>query len=588
MSSKNKETVASSREADRTEPSRRQALQWVFGLGAGTVALAGCGGSGGGGGFMPQPTPTPKPTPDTLPEAPVVRAQEGRIDLTFHARMAPQNLRVARTTQAVYPGPSAEVQATLRGFDGNAMGPTLELTAGDLLRVRLVNELPANSGRSSLEALNYPNSTNLHFHGLHVDPREIRAGVFGDYVVDTADAGVRPGQERQHELHIPSHHAPGVHWYHPHMHGSTTIQVASGMFGAILIRHPSDRFASAARERVMFVHKTFLSDKKSTIDGLVDAMGSASDFMLNGAYQPTLVMRPGEVQKWHFINSDIFYPFSPVLDEHTLWAYARDGNVYQERFRALTPASAGKPDNQNWPGNDIFPGGRHSIVVQASRQPGSYLLRNYNPQSGKTEVVARVVVEGEPVESALPTPQDLPKLPDLYSPITDEELARAGGRQRHLVLAILDKHSQLLAHKPEGEVWTASPEDGTPVLEGNVFATGDYQDGALQLAPYQSELTPMQTVAFDAVEEWTLYNPNGYAHPFHIHVNDSYVVRVNGEPVTPFWADTLPVPTGSIEPLKFGSLTFRMRFTDFRGKFVWHCHALDHEDLGMMQLVEIV
>lgn len=37
-----------------------------------------------------------------------------------------------------------------------------------------------------------------------------------------------------------------------------------------------------------------------------------------------------------------------------------------------------------------------------------------------------------------------------------------------------------------------------------------------------------------------------------------------------------------------GSLTFRMRFTDFTGKFVWHCHALDHEDLGIMELVEVV
>ena len=39
---------------------------------------------------------------------------------------------------------------------------------------------------------------------------------------------------------------------------------------------------------------------------------------------------------------------------------------------------------------------------------------------------------------------------------------------------------------------------------------------------------------------------------------------------------------------KPNSVTFRMRFTDFTGKFVWHCHALDHEDMGMMELVEVV
>ena len=570
-------------------PSRRQALQWVLGLGAGTLALAGCGGSGGGG-FVPlPPTPAPTPTADTLPEAPVVRAQDGRIDLSLHARLAERRVRVARSTAPDCPTPATELQAMLRGFDGLPMGPTLELAAGDMLRLRLVNELPANTRQSSLEALNFQNSTNLHFHGLHVDPREIRPGVFGDYVVDSADAGVRPGETRQHELLIPAHHMPGVHWYHPHLHGATTVQVASGMFGAILVRHLGDRFGAGLRERVMFVHKTFVGPGKERIDGLNDAMAPASDFLLNGAHQPTLVMRPGEVQKWHFVNADIFYPFSPVLDGHTLWAYARDGNLYQGRFRALTPATASKPDNQNWPGNDIFPGARHSIVVQASHEPGTFLLRSHNPQSGRDEVVARVVVEGTPVQATLPTPQELPAF-EAYAPITDEELARAGGRQRHLVLAIVPKTSPLLAPRPEGESWTAPPEDGTPALENSVFATGSYEGGALQLAPYQSVLTPTQTVALDAVEEWTLYNPNGYAHPFHIHVNDACVVRVNGEPVTPFWADTLPVPTGSTatDPPTFGTLTFRMRFTDFAGKFVWHCHALDHEDLGMMQLVEIV
>ena len=591
----------------RSKTSRRQAIQWFFGLGAGALTLASCGGGGGNDGlpFGPVPTPEPNPSPapapapapaplptptdDTLPEAPVVRAQNQRVDITLHARESLRQVPVARTAAASYPAAATTLNATLRGFEGRSFGPTLELTGGDLLRVRLINELKANSHQSSLEALNFQNSTNLHFHGLHVDPREVRPGVFGDYVVDTSDAGVRPGQERQHELLIPTDHTPGVHWYHPHLHGSTTVQVASGMFGAILIRHPDDVFAASAKERIIFVHKTFLGPK-TTIDGFNDSTSPASDFLLNGAFQPTLVMRPGEVQKWHFINSDIFFPFSPVLDDHTLWSYARDGNVYQGRFRALTPETSGKPTEQNWPGNDIFPGARHSIIIQASRQPGTYMLQNHNPQTGKAEIVARVVIEGTPVEERMPEARELPVFPLAYAPITDEELANAGGRQRHLVLAGLPKSSPLLAAKPVDEQWTASSEDQTPALENTVFATGDYASGTLQLAPYQSVLTPTQTVAFDSVEEWTIYNPNGYAHPFHIHVNDSYVVRINGVPIDPIWADTLPVPTGSIvnNVPKFGTVTFRMRFSDYRGKFVWHCHALDHEDLGMMQLVDIV
>jgi FtsP/CotA-like multicopper oxidase with cupredoxin domain len=76
-------------------------------------------------------------------------------------------------------------------------------------------------------------------------------------------------------------------------------------------------------------------------------------------------------------------------------------------------------------------------------------------------------------------------------------------------------------------------------------------------------------------------------HPFHIHVNPCYVNKVNGQPIEPYWADTIALP-------RFGSLaaptsvTFRTRFLDFKGTFVMHCHMAAHEDMGMMQAVEIV
>jgi FtsP/CotA-like multicopper oxidase with cupredoxin domain len=101
------------------------------------------------------------------------------------------------------------------------------------------------------------------------------------------------------------------------------------------------------------------------------------------------------------------------------------------------------------------------------------------------------------------------------------------------------------------------------------------------MAPFQSGSAMSQTVRLNDVEEWTVVGADSFPHPFHIHVNDSYVVKINGQQLAaPFWADTVAIPPG-------GSITFRMRFKDFKGKFVWHCHALDHEDLGMMQMVEV-
>ena len=98
---------------------------------------------------------------------------------------------------------------------------------------------------------------------------------------------------------------------------------------------------------------------------------------------------------------------------------------------------------------------------------------------------------------------------------------------------------------------------------------------------FQAAVTPTLTVALHSVEEWTISTPDTYPHPFHIHVNECCVMAINGKPVKPYWADTLPI-------IPKESVTFRTRFADFDGAFVWHCHTLGHEDLGMMQAVQVV
>jgi FtsP/CotA-like multicopper oxidase with cupredoxin domain len=488
-------------------------------------------------------------------------------------------------TPTRYPGASQRMATSLRSFNGIYMAPTLVVDIGDTIRIALNNRLPANvGGQSSLSYLNFQNSTNLHFHGLHVDPKEIRPGVFGDYMIDNADAGVKPGASRLHEVKIPGNHTNGIYWYHPHLHGATNVQVSSGMFGAILIRDPRDTFITGneIRERVIFAHKVSL-DANGKTESFYDSLSAdTSAFMLNGVFQPTIVMRPGEVQNWHFINAASFYPFNPVLDDHTLLAYARDGNVFDQAFKPIDSVSATQFDNQNWPTTVLYPGGRHSVVVKASSTPGTYYLRAVQaPSGGEVEIVARVVVEGAPMGTALPSAADLPVYAD-HRLITDAELAAAGGKQRNLTVAIVGKDDpRLRLPVPAGEEWFVPTGENAPgfVLD-TVFAAGVTTPTG-RLAPFQSSLMMTQTVALNAVEEWTITNANAYPHPFHIHVNDSCVVRINGEAVTPFWADTLPLPPN-------GSLTFRMRFTDFTGRFVWHCHVLDHEDLGMMELVDVV
>ena len=84
------------------------------------------------------------------------------------------------------------------------------------------------------------------------------------------------------------------------------------------------------------------------------------------------------------------------------------------------------------------------------------------------------------------------------------------------------------------------------------------------------------------VEEWTLKNLDTEDHTFHIHVNDFQVMSVNGQPYNAHGLqDTVVLPIG-------GEVVVRIPFTDFVGKFVFHCHILPHEDTGMMGVVEVV
>jgi len=84
------------------------------------------------------------------------------------------------------------------------------------------------------------------------------------------------------------------------------------------------------------------------------------------------------------------------------------------------------------------------------------------------------------------------------------------------------------------------------------------------------------------VEEWTLKNLDTEDHTFQIHVNDFQVMLVNGQPYNAHGLqDTVVIPTG-------GEAVVRIPFTDFFGKFVFHCHILPHEDTGMMGVIEVI
>jgi FtsP/CotA-like multicopper oxidase with cupredoxin domain len=83
-------------------------------------------------------------------------------------------------------------------------------------------------------------------------------------------------------------------------------------------------------------------------------------------------------------------------------------------------------------------------------------------------------------------------------------------------------------------------------------------------------------------EEWRIENATDEAHPIHLHENSFQLIAINDKPNNPMeiW-DTFMIPPAVNG--KNGSITFRVRFVQWYGKTVFHCHILPHEDTGMMQ-----
>lgn len=562
-----------------SKPSRRDFLQMGWALGVGSIvpiALSGCGGSDAGV-VIPD---------ETFVEPPVLASDKGLLDMTL-------TLSYTNTTingKAV----------TLRTMNRSIPAPTLRINAGDTLRINVVNQLPANPPSSEPAThLRYPNSTNLHTHGLHVTPGLVSPGVYGDYVMDDPELGITPGSTRRHEFRIGADHPPGAYWYHPHLHGATAIQVGSGMAGALMIKGEVDKVPeiAAAKERI-FVFQAPVSDAGGKLEAFADVASPAAEppFVINGVRRPLLVMRRGEVQNWHFINAAISKFLNLGLDGHALNAYSHDGNCRGAML--VIPAGS-----QN--GVVLAPGNRESVLIKAGAA-GTYFLRTLkydmgNPAVLAEDVLAVVVVVDEAMPMSLPS-GPLP-VPAALMTITDSELARGGGLKRNIVMRavfndngdpITSPPASTLIHPPEGELPDWQFQTGNTFMSDTVFAIGSAsQESSItpgmpgEFIPFQSRRAQKQVVALGSVEEWTVYNMNFVQHPFHIHINPFQVVKINGVPVEPFWADTIGLPIGGT-PQNPTSVTFRTRFLDFRGSYVMHCHILSHEDMGMMQTIETV
>ena len=376
--------------------------------------------------------------------------------------------------------------------------------------------------------------SNLHTHGLHVSPKDNS---------DNAFVTIPAGSSFGYRYELPANHPPGVYWYHPHHHGSVTDQVFGGLYGAIIVEDPVP--IPTARERVLVI-----SDITVSSAGTIPAAtrmermsGREGELVLvNGQLRPALSSRPGERERWRVVNACVSRYLRLRLDGQQLTLLGIDSGRFASprsvdeivlapgnRADLLVTAIAGTSELESLPYNRGTSGG----MMGGMRGGGS----------AKTATIplATVTVTGDAVADAAAVPQ------------------------------------QALPRDLRGVTVTAKRE--------LVFSMGMGGMGGGMMSPTINGRTfdpnrVDETVEFGSVEEWLLTNTSTLDHPVHLHVWPMQIVERGGQALPDvLWQDVVNVPAQS-------TTRVRIAFDDFRGRTVYHCHILDHEDAGMMGVVE--
>jgi FtsP/CotA-like multicopper oxidase with cupredoxin domain len=583
---------------------------------------------------------------DTFPQPQVRRSENGVLRTTLRAAIS-TNLIVdlANGLPRVVSTPT---------FERSLPGPTLRVRPGDSLEIDLVNDLPANDHHARMGAFPHnPFTINLHTHGLSVSPQGNSDNVL---------RLMEPGTSNPVRVKIPDDHPSGTFWYHPHKHGSVTYQLFGGMAGFLIVEGGPGTLdavpeVKAATEVLMgfqvirtgtdgfvpFVTPEATAFGTNPVNPLPPGLwstltGSNTFVTTNGVVNPTLTMRPGEVQRWRWLAAGSGEPFIVALQGHALNVIANDG-ITVPRMRTLAP---GEPY--------VMASGQRADVLVKAGAPGVYLLQTLDPAatpgwpvvSGSgidprprqarisfdtppapyPVTLATIVVSGTPVDMSLPqgplpAPRGLPSAETMLTTTPDRTrrvvFENCGDQQgtRAFPLSMQDPTFRLPScgwyyKKYDAAYWGGVPFRSLVMLrdDDDTGVPNPNPDPELPRINFNKEgLFFDGAPLFDDMiagnfEEWTVINRSFSDHSFHIHQNPFLVTHVNGKRLDPpVWFDTILVPAAEPQPIvdvvnintaTFGSITFRTFFAPVTaGSFVMHCHMVQHEDIGMMQRVDI-
>ncbi len=532
------------------------------------------------------------------------------------------------------------------------VAPTISVYPGETVRVSLNNKLPRETGCSLADAPpdnhNIPhcfNSSNLHAHGLWISPSGN-----SDNVLIT----LRPGVSFQYEYNIPADHPAGTFWYHPHQHGSTALQVSSGMAGALIIR--GTRLPTSARtgdidtllrqssgapvpERVVLLQqvqyacrdtsgkiKTQKSADGKTVSWICDpgdigglegydqfgpfSWGESGRYTsINGRILPVFTdVRAGNIERWRIIDAGV---------RDTIQVQFRKLRMSAATPGKLRPAQQNKWISENCTGellsqweiaadglthgqmirktsNTMQPGYR-SDVLMVFPEAGNYcMLDAAAPADGNVNAV----LESRQLLGFVSVGEGTNVTGDPQAYLRDQLIAAA---QRFMppsistsVVADLRQNLRTRAFMPHPNI-TDDEITGHQSVTFNIDLAKSPPEPTIDGKLFDQN--NVRTLVLGDVEEWTLTS-KFIGHPFHIHVNPFQIVKildpdgndvsVSGEPGDSQYANLKGTWKDTIFVKQDYKVVVRSRYRRYTGDFVLHCHILDHEDLGMMQMVRVV
>ena len=370
-----------------------------------------------------------------------------------------------------------------------------------------------------------PQATNIHFHGLEVSPKG-----HGDNAMHM----VGPGETWDYVIPIPKDHPPGLYWFHTHAHSFAERQLMAGLSGTLVIEGFQDKVPATRlfKER-LFALKEFSPDSNGNLNS-VPKPYNRDIKTINGQLMPRIDIRPGETQLWRFSDQTANTYFRLQLEGHAFTIIGRDAHpvAHPELVSEL-----------------MFGPSQRVDALVTGGAAGSYKLISEPTSTG-------------PVGDLFPA-QNMALMvsagPNRSAPTSVDSIGVAPG----VVQAISADHidAQRLV------IFSEDPVTGLFFIN---HATFDHNRVDLK-------------VPLGSIEEWTIRNSSPELHIFHIHQVRFQVISLNGKPV-PFdgLVDTVNVPI-------HGEVKIRLAFTDpnIVGRFMFHCHILEHEDKGMMAQIEV-